>query len=551
MPPHLRSRARSISIVALVGLVAVGALAAQSVNVPGLGVETVAHLASYPTGMAFLGNGDVLVLEKDTGRVVRIVNGTVLPPVLDVNVEFTGERGLLGITKDPDFLHNGWIYLYYTEAAGSDGGPAIGNHIYRYRWNGSALVEPRLIGALPFSDDGSHNGGVMVFGRDDRLYTVMGDAGHAGQMQNIVTGPSPDDTGAIFRTSGLGRSPSDNPFYNRTAPLAPLGRVFAYGIRNSFGLAIDPVTGDLWDTENGPDIMDEINRVLPGFNSGWARIMGPDSRSPGSQQDLWVAPGSFYSDPEFSWYVPIAPTALAFVESRRLGCGMEHDLLVGTVNCGGIFRFALNAARAGFSFTNPQLQDLVADNLGGSCTYEQGEIQFGQGFGVISDIENGPEGLVYVLSFTSSALYRIRPIEPVAADADDDLVPDACDCAVSDPSSWRAPFELLRLRPSRAGNLQLGWDDLGAMTGIGTTYRVVTGRLSELRASASFAQACTLAAGSTTPAATDTRANPPPGDGFYYLVRAENRCGNGTFGDGSGPIDPRDALDASTPLACS
>ena len=202
MPPHLRSRARSISIVALVGLVAVGALAAQSVNVPGLGVETVAHLASYPTGMAFLGNGDVLVLEKDTGRVVRIVNGTVLPPVLDVNVEFTGERGLLGITKDPDFLHNGWIYLYYTEAAGSDGGPAIGNHIYRYRWNGSALVEPRLIGALPFSDDGSHNGGVMVFGRDDRLYTVMGDAGHAGQLQNIVTGPSPDDTGAIFRTDG-------------------------------------------------------------------------------------------------------------------------------------------------------------------------------------------------------------------------------------------------------------------------------------------------------------------------------------------------------------
>jgi hypothetical protein len=107
------------------------------------------------------------------------------------------------------------------------------------------------------------------------------------------------------------------------------------------------------------------------------------------------------------------------------------------------------------------------------------------------------------------------------------------------------------LRPSIAGDLQLGWDDLGGVTGSGTTYRVVTGALSELQASASFSEACTLDAGSGTPDATDTRADPPPGDGFWYLVRAENGCGDGTFGDGSGPIDPRDALDASTPLTCN
>ena len=541
----------TFAIGALIGSFAAGALEAQTVDVPALRVELVAQLPSTSTGLVFLGPDDLLVLQKDNGRVLRVTGGVVQAQVLDVNVEASGERGLLGITKDPDFRHNGFIYLYYTEAAGADGGAVLGNHLYRYRWNGSALVEPRLLLGLPFSSDTSHNGGVLVFGQDDRLYTVIGDAARRGKLQNVATGADPDDTGSIFRTDGFGFSPADNPFYDSQTPQAPLGRVFAYGVRNSFGLAIDPVTGDLWDTENGPNSMDEVNRVLPGTNSGWVEIMGPASRSHGSLQDLWVAPGAAYSDPEFSWLSTVAPTALGFVESRRLGCGMEHGLLVGTVNCGAIYRFSLNAARDALSFTSVELEDAVADNQGNLCEREQAEIAFGHDFGIVTDIENGPDGLVYVLSMTTNAIYRLRPVEPVTGDADGDLVPDACDCGASDPSAWKAPPELLRLRPSRASGLQLGWDDLGGVTGSGTTYRVVTGGLSELQASASYAEACTLAAGSATPAATDTRADPPPGDGFWYLVRAENGCGNGTFGDGSGPIDPRDALDASTPLTCN
>jgi glucose/arabinose dehydrogenase len=535
----------------LLGLFAAGALEAQTVDVPALRVELVAQLPSFSTGLTFIGPDDMLVLQKGNGRVLRVTGGVVQALVLDVNVESSGERGLLGITKDPDFRHNGFIYLYYTEAAGLDGGSVLGNRLYRYRWNGSALVEPRLLLDLPFAGDTSHNGGVLVFGQDDRLYTVIGDAGRRGKLQNVANGADPDDTGSIFRTDGFGLSPADNPFYDSQAPLAPLGRVFAYGVRNSFGLAVDPVTGDLWDTENGPESMDEINRVLPGSNSGWVEIMGPDSRSPGSQQNLWVAPGSAYSDPEFSWFSTVAPTALGFVESRRLGCAMEHRLLVGNVNCGEIYRFALDASRSALSFASPALQDLVADNLSDGCSAEQAEIEFGHGFGIVTDIENGPDGLVYILSMTTNSVYRLRPVTPVTGDSDGDLVPDACDCGGSDPSAWKAPPELRRLRPSIAGDLQLGWDDLGGVTGSGTTYRVVTGALSELQASASFSEACTLDAGSGTPDATDTRADPPPGDGFWYLVRAENGCGNGTFGDGSGPIDPRDALDASTPLTCN
>ena len=524
--------------------------AQQTVEPPELRVELVGQLFATPTTMTFIGPDDLLVPQKYSGMIRRVVGGVRGPIVLDVNVHGDYERGLLGIVKDPDFVHNRWIYLYYTEAEGVDYGPVLGNHIYRYRWDGSALVEPQLLLQLPASAEGNHNGGVLVFGSDDRLYTVIGDANHRGKVQNIAAGAEADDTGAILRLDRNGSPPSDNPFYDPSNPASPLGRVFAYGVRNSFGLAVDPVTGDLWDTENGTFDMDEINRVVPGSNSGWIRIMGPAARSAGNVVDLWHAPGSIYSDPEYSWADAIGVTSLAFVESRRMGCAMEHALLVGAFQCGEIYRFTLDADRQGLSFTAPELADLVADNLGAECTAEQAETMFGHGFGIVTDIKNGPDGFIYVLSFTTNSIYRIRPVEPVAGDTDGDLVPDACDCGTSDPSAWAEPLELKRLRPSLAGSLRLGWDDVRSVAGSGTTYRVVRGRLTELQASGGFEAACTLGAGSSTPTASDTQPDPPPDDGYYYLVRAENGCADGTFGDGAGPVDPRDALDASTPGGC-
>src|SRR5262245_21368569 len=162
-----------------------------------------------------------------------------------------------------------------------------------------------------------------------------------------------------------------------------MGRYYAYGVRNSFGLTIDPVTGDLWDTENGPNVMDEVNHVLRGSNSGWNQIMGPDARDPQGQADLWVAPRSIYSDPEFSWAVPIAPTALTFVASPVLGCGLLHELLVGDNNCGQLYRFHPNAARDALTFTSMGLQDLVADNGAAICSGDMAEIQYGSSFGAI------------------------------------------------------------------------------------------------------------------------------------------------------------------------
>src|SRR4029077_15403636 len=137
---------------------------------------------------------------------------------------------------------------------------------------------------------------------------------------------APDDTSVILRLQQDGSPAPGNPFIpycslttTQTCPsgmgcptgetcISAVARYFAYGIRNSFGLAFDPVTGQLWDTENGPTSYDEINLVSPGFNSGWNQIMGPDSRAPLGTADLFNVPGgaSSYSDPEYSWLSPVA-----------------------------------------------------------------------------------------------------------------------------------------------------------------------------------------------------------------------------------------------------
>ena len=139
---------------------------------PALQFETLVTGLIEPTSMAFIGNSDLLILQKADGRVLRVVNGQLAGTALDVAVEFNSEQGLLGIAVDPAFLANGYVYLLYTESAtGADTdvqADQLGTRIYRYRWNGSALVEPRLLLQLPMTP-GPHVGGVMAFGPDDKL----------------------------------------------------------------------------------------------------------------------------------------------------------------------------------------------------------------------------------------------------------------------------------------------------------------------------------------------------------------------------------------------
>src|SRR6185503_11025743 len=176
------SLGRAIAVALGLGSVAVLAVlptAAQVVNDPGLQVETVATGLNQPTSMAFIGPDDILVLQKANGQVRRIVGGILQPGfVLDVAVHSVSERGLLGIAVDPDFVLNRQVYLYYTESStGADtSGTSIplGNRVYRYTWNGSALVNPVLILNLPATPGPNHNGGVIAFGPDGALYVIIG-----------------------------------------------------------------------------------------------------------------------------------------------------------------------------------------------------------------------------------------------------------------------------------------------------------------------------------------------------------------------------------------
>ncbi len=330
---------------------------------------------SHPTTIAFVGN-DMLVLQKDDGKVRHISNGMLQEkPVLDVSVSNDSERGLLGITTV-----DSTVYLYFTEST-TDGGQPLGNRIYRYSWDGQALVNPALIKDLPATPGPNHDGGAMVTGLDGTVYAVIGSLNRNGILQNYPRG-EPDDTSVILR-------------------VVPEGPYYAMGIRNSFGLAIDPVTGNLWQTENGPQNYDEVNLVLPNFNSGWETIMGPATES---KLSLLPSFGDFvYSDPEFSWEEAVAPTALSFIDSK----GFEkyiNSLFVGDCNFGNLYKFELNSGRTGFVFDDPALADKVI-NAGEGMK----EIVFGTGFGCITDLEVGPDGFLYVVSLTHDAIYRITP----------------------------------------------------------------------------------------------------------------------------------------------
>jgi glucose/arabinose dehydrogenase len=378
------------------------AFGAPAIRDGSLSVVEVTSGLTAPTTMAFIGAQDILVLQKGDGRVRRVIAGVLQPdPVLDVAVNSESERGLLGIAVHPNFPTSPFVYLYYTESTnGSDtSGSAEANRVYRYSWNGVTLTSPVLILDLPVSPGPNHNGGVITFGPDGKLYAVIGDLNRNGQLQNFLAGGAPDDTSVIFRINDDGSVPGDNPF---AAAGGNLARYYAYGIRNSFGLAFDPVSDALWMTENGPGSYDEINLVEPGFNSGWEPLMGPDARSSNSASDLVMILGSHYADPKFSWLNTVAPTAIVFLDSVQLGAQYENNAFVGDINDGNLYRFRLNGARNGFVFNGAGLADLVADNSG-----QLDETIIATGFAGITDLKVGPDGRLYVVSFGDGKIYAI------------------------------------------------------------------------------------------------------------------------------------------------
>jgi aldose sugar dehydrogenase len=451
---------------------------------PDLAVQTAASGLSQPVSMAFIGKDDMLVLEKASGQVKRVVDGEVLGVVLDLPVNSASERGLLGIAVHPKFRRNGWVYLFWSESRTGadsdtlDGVRLLGNRIDRFEWNGEALEFDRnILQFRSFQADagqplrGNHDGGVLRFGPDGKLYAIVGDTGRRGQLQNLVDGPfgpgiaddqfggpEPDDahrTGVIVRLGDDGSAPRDNPFFSVGRAIggevgANIQMLYAYGLRNSFGMAFDPRSGDLWEEENGDDSFSELNRVEPGMNSGWVQIMGPASRvaqfkaietdptapqpfAPagyfGLQQIRWLPtniadtpeqalsrlfmlPGAEFSDPELSWKFEVGPGGLGFLDGRGLGREYRGDLFMGGsrdfLEGGHLFRFELTGNRRAVDVDDPRLRDGVADNINKWEITESESLLFGRNFGVGTDIQTGPDGHLYVVSLSHGAVYEIQ-----------------------------------------------------------------------------------------------------------------------------------------------
>ena len=396
-------------------------------------VEIVATGLERPTNMAFLSSGDILVLEKNTGLVKKIVNSTVLKdPVFDANVSTFDTRGMLGIavTKN-ETLNKEYVFLYYTEAkSGEQDGKdkcftfsecdpehlPNGNRLYRFELSdaGTKLVNQKLIFGWPPFSGATHNGGELRIGPDNNIYVAVGDG------DPTKTQTANYENSEILGYGGiLAFDHNGNPAFKNgiLGSKDPLNRYYAYGIRNSFGFDFDPITSKLWDTENGPGFGDEINFVELGFNSGSHQVQGfwkqesyfinnyvDDQFKDTSRLENFDGNGK-YSAPEFTTgNHTLGITAIKFLDSNKYGNEYENDIFVGSaMNYGIVYHFNLNKDRTELDLSGP-IEDKIADNY-----EEMSNAIFAGPFDTISDITVGPDGYMYIVSNYRGEIYRIVP----------------------------------------------------------------------------------------------------------------------------------------------
>ena len=332
----------------------------------------------------------------------------------------------------------------------------------------------------PYFLRGNHNGGTIKTSPGGKLYVFIGDVGRRGAMQNFPAGPAtpgspnaicaehglaptcddqfggplPDDahlTGVVLRLNDDGSAPDDNPLVPASGGYTGqvrenLKKVWAYGVRNGIGLAVDPRGHKLWGQENGDDVFSEINLLAAGTNGGWTQIAGPVDRvaqykaneiagpTPAAanslQQSRWVPrsiadspdealarlfqpTGSQYRDPKLAWTWEIAPGGLDFA-ARPLGKQYDGDLFVGAaspaLNGGSLMRLDVGGEdRDQLVFTDPRLRDGVADNLAKHDATESESLIVGKAFGITPDVHTGPDGTLYVVSLTRGAVFQVFP----------------------------------------------------------------------------------------------------------------------------------------------
>ena len=327
-------------------------------------------LPEFASAMVFTGVDRILYTEKGGfGGVrdasVRLVEdgGLASEPVITFSdVETRSEKGLLGITLDPNYASNRLVYVFYTHARSNR------NRVVRFRddrMEQTAADSTIVLGELPTGDCGNHQGGNIAFGPDGMLYVTIGD----NACNRCLSQDNRTLAGKILRFTRDGDIPGDNPFAGAAFPRSAF---FAMGLRNSFDFAIHPRTGEIVATENGPTTNDEINHIVAGQNYGW-----PFFQCAEAQGNVCSSDRPNQKPPLRCHGTVIAPTGITFYDGTAYPAEFRGSVFYGDFITGTLRRLVLSDD---------------ADTL---LTEDQ---QFLSGFGSIIDIVEGPDGLLYLLT---------------------------------------------------------------------------------------------------------------------------------------------------------
>jgi glucose/arabinose dehydrogenase len=336
------------SLLAGLILASVGPVARPAAAAPRIHAREVVGGLDQPVAFTFGPGRKIWYVEKATGevRVHDLDTGADRRFVRVDGVDGAGERGMLGIALHPDFADKPFVYLYATRSAGG----GLRNQILRYRDDNGRGVGRKILFSTVAGTGQYHNGGRILFGPDGMLYAIVGDAHDSSNAQDLTD----EERGKIVRMTPGGGVPNDNPFDDH---------VWAYGIRNSFGFAFDPKTDELWETENGPECNDEVNRIVRGDNYGW----GPSETCSGSSPVDTNQDGPNPVLPELFLANPIGITGIAFCDGCGLGHRSEGAAFSGAVNDGDVTRILFD--NQGTSIAS---HSVVYHHGGGTLSYEVG-----------------------------------------------------------------------------------------------------------------------------------------------------------------------------------
>ena len=339
-------------------------------------IETVVEGLEYPWAMEFLPDGRMLVTEKP-GRLRIIENGKLSVPIKGVpKVKYKGQGGFLDIALDPDYENNQIIYLSYS-GIGKEG---VGTEVASAKLVGNELQELKIIfKALPKINSSHHFGSRLVFAKDGTLYISLGERGDKERAQNLS-----DHAGTLIRINKDGSVPKDNPFVTNTKAKP---EIYTYGNRNIQGIAMHPMTGDIWTVEHGPQGGDELNLMKPGVNYGWPVITYGVNYVIGTKIGEGTEKEGM-AQPVHYWVPSIATSSLLFYDGDKFP-NWKGNAFVSSLKFGQLARLEMK--------NNKVIKEERLIN---------GTV------GRIREVQQGPDGLLYILTDESNGkLLRIKPID--------------------------------------------------------------------------------------------------------------------------------------------